>query len=651
MASNLGLAAYGSYAATPDNEAQIWARKFFPYQYLFGSGDQTQQAQQPQGLADGGVALDNTPIGSTESYSGGTNDAGLPPVYQTPIAASQSGFSPGEITRPISYASKLINTSGLGSTPIAGGGATVAGTDATSGILSGGANGMIAEGAADAAGTAAPLTLGAVASGLGGVAGGFGLGTMAGNMLNPGHQDQSMVGAGGGAATGAAIGSIVPGIGTVLGGILGGLFGGAGGSLFGPGKAHHGWGVDVGVGDNGQYDVTGQRADKFDNSQTVGQIQSQLDSLNSFDKANDLQPVSGQNAYLGGNNKDWYPGDLTNPTAFSSLRWNSATPATNDIVGGKSFSSMADLEAALHPGQTSASGGGGGGGSGYASADNYQALASGGSVAAPVNQFQFSIPQAGSYREGTAGAPLAGLQAVVANLTPSNSQAILPQAGTHPSLPGGGIGDIPMGVTSSLATAPSTTSVPATQAVPVTSNSPVASSGGGLGTAAATPTTAQPSTDDGLNLPLNINSQGGEGGGGGMAFGGRAGGGMMANLMHGSGPIHGASPGRGDGLQMRLPRGAYVLPADVVSSHGQGNTLAGAANISRSLHSLPKFARGGKVDPVTVAVSGGEYAIHPNHVAALGGGSLARGHALLDRFVHSERAKSARTEQSLPAPI
>jgi hypothetical protein len=101
---------------------------------------------------------------------------------------------------------------------------------------------------------------------------------------------------------------------------------------------------------------------------------------------------------------------------------------------------------------------------------------------------------------------------------------------------------------------------------------------------------------------------------------------------------------------MQLPRGSYVLPADVVSAHGEGNTAAGAADIAKHIHTLPKLARGGRVDPVNVRVSDGEFAVHPNHVAAIGGGSLERGHALLDRFVQGARAKAARAAATMPGP-
>src|SRR5580698_5377827 len=47
------------------------------------------------------------------------------------------------------------------------------------------------------------------------------------------------------------------------------------------------------------------------------------------------------------------------------------------------------------------------------------------------------------------------------------------------------------------------------------------------------------------------------------------------------GPIHSAVHGRTDHLPMHVPSGSYVLPADVVNSHGEGNTMAGVKVMRR----------------------------------------------------------------------
>src|ERR1700722_9626996 len=42
-----------------------------------------------------------------------------------------------------------------------------------------------------------------------------------------------------------------------------------------------------------------------------------------------------------------------------------------------------------------------------------------------------------------------------------------------------------------------------------------------------------------------------------------------------TGPLHSTVAGRTDHLPSNVPNGAYVLPADIVSAMGEGNTMAG----------------------------------------------------------------------------
>jgi hypothetical protein len=127
-------------------------------------------------------------------------------------------------------------------------------------------------------------------------------------------------------------------------------------------------------------------------------------------------------------------------------------------------------------------------------------------------------------------------------------------------------------------------------------------------------------------------------------------------LSRGSGLVHGSSPGRADALVAKVPKGGYVVPADVVSSIGQGNTLAGAKRLTSSIGGLPKypfgFARGGAVDHdhATIRISSGEYFVHPRHVAAMGGGDLRTGQARLDQLVAGVRQAAAHRALSAPPP-
>jgi hypothetical protein len=161
------------------------------------------------------------------------------------------------------------------------------------------------------------------------------------------------------------------------------------------------------------------------------------------------------------------------------------------------------------------------------------------------------------------------------------------------------------------------------------------------------------------------------------------------------GLIQSTIPGRTDRHNTDLSAGSYVLPADVVSGVGEGNSTAGAAIIDRALHSNPygikgfqnnssarntiphaptpaaPLASGGssphkfKHEPTPVVVAGGEFVIPPHTIAYhphLGGGdpdnpdpkayqrALKKGHRVLDRFVLDQRAKHIDTLKKLPPP-
>lgn len=143
------------------------------------------------------------------------------------------------------------------------------------------------------------------------------------------------------------------------------------------------------------------------------------------------------------------------------------------------------------------------------------------------------------------------------------------------------------------------------------------------------------------------------------------------------GAIHSSVAGRTDHLPVHVWSGSYVIPADIISSMGEGNTMAGfkvakqiferpdymkgmpgtpsfGGNIgSQALPEMPKKAEGGEVgdqDAVPVVLAGGEYVIHPEDVKNLGRGDLNRGHAILDKFVKFMRQKAVQTLKNLPGP-
>lgn len=153
--------------------------------------------------------------------------------------------------------------------------------------------------------------------------------------------------------------------------------------------------------------------------------------------------------------------------------------------------------------------------------------------------------------------------------------------------------------------------------------------------------------------------------------------------IHTKGLFNGPAGGRTDTLNKIVPAGAYVLPADVVSGLGEGNTMAGANVLDAMMHSMPYGIKGGMrggkgmgiphapapykapslnmnevkrggaphgSGHVPVVVAGGEYLVSPEHVKAIGNGNLKQGHAVLDHLVVHVRKKTADTLKKLPGP-
>ncbi len=115
-----------------------------------------------------------------------------------------------------------------------------------------------------------------------------------------------------------------------------------------------------------------------------------------------------------------------------------------------------------------------------------------------------------------------------------------------------------------------------------------------------------------------------------------------------SGALRHHGPGRVDDLPINVPGETFVIPSDVVSAIGQGNTEAGFHALEKMYPPPPvKRAEGGKV-PIVAA--GGEYLVHPDHVKKIGGGDLKRGHKALEDFVKIMRKKTIKKLKSLPGP-
>jgi hypothetical protein len=139
-----------------------------------------------------------------------------------------------------------------------------------------------------------------------------------------------------------------------------------------------------------------------------------------------------------------------------------------------------------------------------------------------------------------------------------------------------------------------------------------------------------------------------------------------------TGPIHSPVAGRTDHLPMNVPSGSYVIPADIISSMGEGNTMAGFKIARKMFSSKPYFeeaeqpyeesgqpyaegkpygarASGGTA-PVEIVAAGGEYVISPEDVEKIGNGDMDHGHEILDHFVKGYRAKTIKTLKKLPGP-
>lgn len=155
-----------------------------------------------------------------------------------------------------------------------------------------------------------------------------------------------------------------------------------------------------------------------------------------------------------------------------------------------------------------------------------------------------------------------------------------------------------------------------------------------------------------------------------------------------SGPIHSFVAGRTDHIPAHVDSGSYVIPADIVSAFGEGNTMAGFKILKRVFEGEPygsgphpyqssgapynaetnepydqsqspyneaiqNRASGGKAygkPTVPVVVAGGEMVLTPEQVRMVGDGDLDSGHRALDEFVLRSRKKLVNTLNALPGP-
>lgn len=141
----------------------------------------------------------------------------------------------------------------------------------------------------------------------------------------------------------------------------------------------------------------------------------------------------------------------------------------------------------------------------------------------------------------------------------------------------------------------------------------------------------------------------------------------VPSMPHMEGLFPGNTGGRTDVLHRTVPVDSHVIPADIVSGLGEGNTSAGSAILDKmfnvqnfspahanhafSAHIRPeKLSRAGKPSHTNIIAASGEYLVPPNKVAQIGGGDIKKGHQLLDEFILHVRKKTAEKLKKLPAP-
>jgi hypothetical protein len=114
------------------------------------------------------------------------------------------------------------------------------------------------------------------------------------------------------------------------------------------------------------------------------------------------------------------------------------------------------------------------------------------------------------------------------------------------------------------------------------------------------------------------------------------------------GPIISHVAGRTDHHDMNVPNGSFVIPADVVSGLGEGNSLAGMKVIER-MFPQPRADGGSAAEPVPIAAAGGEVVLSPEQLTAKFG-DLDHAHKTMDHWVVHERKKIVKTMSKLPPP-
>ena len=139
-----------------------------------------------------------------------------------------------------------------------------------------------------------------------------------------------------------------------------------------------------------------------------------------------------------------------------------------------------------------------------------------------------------------------------------------------------------------------------------------------------------------------------------------------------SGFIPGQAGGRADTRPKTVERGSYILPSDIVSAVGDGNSIAGAAKLGKMFNTGPfgaktpkikgrplkttkiirqRFQDGGMMegDTADIMASDGEVILDPATLIAKFG-DLDLAHDALDQFVVQMRKQNVKKLSKLPGP-
>ena len=170
------------------------------------------------------------------------------------------------------------------------------------------------------------------------------------------------------------------------------------------------------------------------------------------------------------------------------------------------------------------------------------------------------------------------------------------------------------------------------------------------------------------------------------------------------GALRGDTPGRADKVDTTVEDGSHIIPADIVSYLGSGNTDSGFLRLeklfpnsvahrawggglsSTGLPHLPNpahmpgmvtphitplrlprlagvpgmrkppvphmaMAEGGEAAQIPVMLSHGEFACSPRDVTIAGGGDIEKGHQAIDKWILKTRKEAIAKLRSLPKPV